>query len=91
MKTRSGIDIFLTTEETEKSIDDALTRWATRKKLADKLGEPVYAMAEYKKLKRITIPINDDGLILVSMDPTGFHEVLLKEIIDIKEKLQWNL
>ena len=91
MKTRSGLDIFLTTKETEESIDGALTRWETRKKLADKLGEPVYAMAEYKKVKRITIPISDDGLLLVSMDTTGFHEVVLKEIIDIKEHVQWNL
>ena len=90
-KTRPDLDNFLTSKETEKSIDDALARWNTRKKLADKLGEPVYAIAEYKKVKRITIPVNHDGLILVSIDPTGFHEVLLKEIIEIKEETDWDL
>ena len=87
IKMRQGLDSLLSTKETEESIDGALVRWETRKKMAHKLGEPVYAMAEYKKVKRITIPINDDGLILVSIDSTGFHEVLLKEIIDLKEKL----
>ena len=90
-KIRPELDVFLTAKETEESIEGALVRWETRRKLADKLGEPVYAMAQYKKVKRITIPINHDGLILVSMDSTGFHEVLLKEIIEIKEKYAWDI
>ena len=88
---RPGIANILTPEETEKSIDDSLDRWKTRMKLAPKLGEPVYALAEYKKVKRVTIPIDHNGLILVTMDSEGFHEVIIKEIIKIKEMVNWNL
>ena len=91
MKIRPGLASNLTPEETEESIDDSLARWATRRKLAPKLGNPVYAMAEYEKVKRITIPIDHDGIILVTLDSTGFHEVIIKEIIEIKEMINWNL
>ena len=90
-KIRPGLASNLTPAEIEESIVDSLARWKTRKKLSHKLGEPVYAIAEYKNVKRITIPVNHDGLILVTLDPTGFHEVIIKEIIEIKEMINWNL
>ncbi len=82
-KLRKDVKSFLTLEETEQSINDAILRWKTRVNLSSKLGEPVYAMAEYKKLKRVTIPFTKDGLILVSLEPDGFHEIIIKEIIEI--------
>ena len=90
-KTRPGLISNLTAEETEESIDDSLLRWETRKKLDHKLGESVYALAEYKNVKRITIPVNHNGLILVTLDSEGFHEVIIKEIIGIKEMINWNI
>lgn len=83
-KMREGLQCLLTTEETRESMNDAILRWETRKKLSKKTGEPTYAMAVYEKVKRITIPLDHNGLILVSMDPSGYHEVIIKEIIHIK-------
>ncbi len=85
-KMREGLQCFLTTEETRESMNDAILRWETRKKLSKKTGQPIYAMAVYEKVKRITIPLDNNGLILVSMDPSGYHEVILKEIINIKNE-----
>ena len=76
---------LLNDEETSQSIDNALQRWKGRMSLANKLGQPKYAMAEYEKIKRITIPFNQDGLILVSMDCDNFHEVIVKEIVEIAQ------
>ena len=81
----------LTPEETEEFIDDSLLRWETRKKLAPKLGDPVYGMVEYKNGKRITIPVKHGGLIGVTLDPAGFHEVIIKKIIEIKDMINRNL
>jgi hypothetical protein len=81
----------LTPEETEEYIDDSLLRWETRKKLAPKLGEPIYGMVEYKNGKRITIPVKYGGLIGVTLDPAGFHEVIIKKIIEIKDMINRNL
>ena len=81
----------LTPEETEEYIDDSLLRWETRKKLAPKLGEPIYGIVEYKNGKRITIPVKYGGLIGVTLDPAGFHEVIIKKIIEIKDMINRNL
>lgn len=74
---------LLDEDETNQSINDALQRWKGRMALSDKLGKPIFAMAEYEKVKRITIPFNQKGLILVSIDHEGFHEVLIREIIEV--------
>ena len=90
-KTRQGLERFLDFSETKKSIDDSIARWETRKKLAPKLGDPLYAFAEYGKVKRITIPINNNGLILVSMDSAAYHELIIREIMEIKAQMNFNI
>ncbi len=66
--TRPGVKNYLTKEETETSLSQAVYRWSTRKKTSSKIGKPVYAMAKYEKIYRITIPIGGAGLILISTD-----------------------
>lgn len=85
-KMRDGLTNLLTEEETQISLKDTLSRWNTRKELQKKLGKALYAMAEYEKVKRITLPLNDKGLILVSMEPSVFHEIITKEIIEIRDR-----
>jgi len=86
IKMREGLQSYLSNEETQYSIIDTFSKWRTRQGLAKKLGEPLYAMAEYEKVKRITIPKNDDGLILVSAEPSVNHETITKEILSIRDK-----
>ena len=86
IKMRKGLQSLLSVQETENSIIDNFTRWRTRQGLSKKLGNPLYAMAEYEKVKRFTIPINDDGLVLVSTEPSISHEIITKEIISLRDK-----
>ena len=86
VKLRDGLQSLLTPEETKNSLIDTYSRWKTRQGLSKKLGKPLYAMAEYEKVKRITIPLNDDGLILVSTEPSTYHEIITKEILGIRDK-----
>lgn len=85
-KMREGLQNLLTLDETRESMDDAIIRWKTRKKLSKKIGAPIYALAVYEKVKRMTIPLDNDGLLLVSMDSLGYHEVVINEIFNIKNK-----
>ena len=69
---REGITSHLSPEETQKSIQLAIGRWGLRDALTPKTGKGKYAMAEYEKMKRATIPLNDEYLLLVSMvSPSG--------------------
>ena len=51
---------ILSSEETQKSNLQALARWGLRNSLSPKTGRGRYAMAEYEKIKRITIPLRND-------------------------------
>lgn len=79
-KMRPGLKSHLSREETEMSLSQAVYRWSTRKKTADKIGKPVYALAKYGKIYRVTVPIGGAGLILISVE-------LDSDIIGIVEKI----
>ena len=70
-KMKSGISSYLTKEETEISLSHAVYRWSTRKKTSEKIGKPIFAMARYEKIYRLTIPIGGAGLILISAELTA--------------------
>ncbi len=85
-KMREGLDSYLTPEETENSLAQAVYRWASRKKAAPKLGEPIYSMAKYGKLYRITIPVGKAGLILVSTKLNVNVEEIVEKVRETRDK-----
>lgn len=84
-KIRKGLKNLLTREELEKSIADAVLRWVTRRSLRT-LGEPLYAMAKYEKVKRITIPLGRYGMILCTLQPESNVETICDKLIKIIKK-----
>ncbi len=85
-KTREGQDPYLTPEETENSLAQAVYRWTSRKKTGLKIGEPVYSMAKYGKVYRITIPVGKAGLILVSTELKVNVEEIVEKVIETRNK-----
>ena len=67
-KVRDGIQKLCGDEEIKSSLSEAQNRWASRKKMSFKIGEPKFAMAQYGKINRITIPLGDDGVILLTTE-----------------------
>jgi hypothetical protein len=74
---KEGLTSFLSPEETKKSVQLAIGRWGLRDALTPKTGRAKYAMAEYQKIKRVTIPLVDDYLLLVSMDLEADHRKII--------------
>ena len=85
-KIRPGLKSYLSKEETEMSLSQAVYRWSTRKKISGKIGNPVFALAKYEKIIRITIPIGGAGLILISTELDVNLIEMLDKIIEIKNK-----
>ena len=52
-----------------------------------KIGEPKFAMAQYEKINRITIPLGEDGLILVTTEIDMEIQKLVEEVIKIRINL----
>ena len=67
---RSGVDAYLSTEETETSVMEAIKRWQSRMILAHRIGIPEWTITKYAKLFRITMPVGPNELLLVSTDST---------------------
>src|SRR5215510_3088193 len=80
---RNGVTNLLSPEETKKSNLQALARWGLRNSLSPKIGKGKYAMAEYEKIKRITMPIGDDHLLLVTTEVNVEHDKLIKNILKL--------
>lgn len=80
---REGITSILSPEETRKSNHQALGRWGLRNALIPKTGKGRYAMAEYEKMKRVTLPLNDNFLLLVTMEVEADHGSIIDRILKL--------
>lgn len=78
---------LLTSEETTRSLLQALARWKLRDELGAKSGKGKYAMAEYEKIKRITVPIDEIHLLLVTTDIQANHTNIIDNILKLKSRL----
>ena len=84
-KMRDGVENYLSREETETSLSQAVYRWSTRKKTSEKIGKPIFALAKYEKIYRITIPIGGAGLILISTELDADVNNIVDKILKIRE------
>ncbi len=86
-KIRDGLEPLLNREETKMSLNGAVIRWTSRKVLGRKLGEPKFALAQYDKVFRVTLPLDDNNLILVSTDIECDILDIINKIQELKKKI----
>ena len=79
---REGIQNYLSEEDQKKSIKHVTDAWFNRNQFSSGIGDGKYAMAEYEKVKRFTIPLNNNHIIYITTEPeveiTSFVENVLK-------------
>ena len=67
-------------------MNSAIHSWKTRRKYAKKIGEGQYAMAVYGKIIRLTIPLNEGQILLVTLDNILESPKLVDVIKNILQK-----
>jgi len=80
---KDGIKSFLTDDEYKKSNLITLERWRLHNTLADRIGKARYAMEEYEKVKQITIPLEDEHLLLISTEVDADHGKIIESTIQL--------
>ena len=85
-KYQKGVEGYFKEEEIKLSLSEAHNRWDSRKMLSFRIGEPKFAMAQYGKINRITIPLSSEGIILVTTELDVDIERLVEEIIYARSK-----
>jgi hypothetical protein len=83
---KDGINSIFTPEETRKSNQQAIGRWGLRNAFTPKTGKGKYAMAEYERIKRVTMPINENYLLLVTMEVESDHNIIINQILKMIEQ-----
>ena len=64
---RDGITNIIPLEETKASIQRASASWNAREELSQNgTGRGMYTITAYEKIKRITIPLDDDHILFIS-------------------------
>ena len=80
---RQGLTSLLSPQESQKSNLQAVGRWGLRKSLTTKTGRGIYAITEYEKLKRITIPLDDDHLLVVTTEVDADHSNIIGKTLQL--------
>ncbi len=82
---REGIRNLLSPEESKKSLVLAINAWK-RNELASKIGKGQikYVLAEYEKIKRITMPLGDKHLLYVTTEVDADHSNVINGITKMK-------
>ena len=87
---RQGVENLLTPEETKKSLEMAMTGWKVRSELSHKIGKGKYVLAEYEKIKRITMPFGDDYLLYLTTEVQANHMNIINRIRKLEAGLKYS-
>ena len=80
---RQGVTNLLTPEESKQSLELAVNSWKIRSKLAPKIGKGKYVLAEYEKIKRITMPLKDDHLLYITTEIEADHSNVIRRVGEV--------
>jgi hypothetical protein len=80
---KDGVKSFLTDEEIKKANLITLERWRLHNTFADRIGKARYAMEEYEKVKQITVPLQDEHLLLISTEVDADHGKITESAIQL--------
>ena len=72
---RENTTSYLSVDETKESLKRSIKSWEERDKLSAKIGNGRYAIVAYDKIKRITIPLPNNHLLVVILEGEEFGNV----------------
>jgi len=80
---KAGVKNLLSPEESKRSLEMGINAWKERSKLAPKIGKGKYVLAEYEKIKRITMPFGDDHLLYITTEVAADHSRIINGVRQI--------
>ena len=83
---KKGVKNLLTTKESLQSLKSSANIWKARNNISKKIGRGKYALAEYEKIKRIVIPIDDAHLLYLTTSPRADHSKIISKATKLKLK-----
>jgi hypothetical protein len=84
---REGIQNLLSAEESQKSLQLAINAWRSRDEVSGKIGKGKYALVEYEKLKRITMPLDSEHILYITTDVEADHTQIIYKALRLKNNI----
>jgi hypothetical protein len=81
---RKNAKNLLTHRESIKSIESATRAWSVRNEFAAKIGKGEFAIAQYGKIARITVPMGKDHLLYMTTSKNADHSKIAKKASKLK-------
>jgi hypothetical protein len=82
---REGVKNLLTQDESKRSLELAVNAWKVRGELSNKIGKGKYVLAEYERIKRITMPLNDNKhLVYITTEIPSEHAKIIEGVKQLK-------
>ena len=66
-----------------RSLELAVNSWKTRSQLESKIGKGRYVLAEYEKIKRITMPLADNYLLYITTEVGADHSKIISGVREL--------
>lgn len=83
MEVLDNINPILSEEELRMMHYYASQNGIPEKNIQHKLGNTKYAMAEYDKLKRISFPINEKYLLMLTTEINTNHTKVINKVLEL--------
>ena len=83
---RPGATNLLTSRESLKSLESAARSWKMRNESSSKIGKGQYVLAEYGKIKRITLPLDNQHLLYLTVNKKSDHNKIITKATKLKLK-----
>ncbi|MFB5647778.1 MAG: hypothetical protein ACE5RO_06545 [Candidatus Nitrosomaritimum yanchengensis] len=83
---RKGVKNLLTTKESLQSLKTSANTWKARNKISRKIGKGKYALAEYGKIKRIVMPLDEKHLLYLTTSTRADHSKIISKATKLKLK-----
>src|SRR5215813_11538070 len=86
---RQGVQNLLSKDESKKSLEMAMDSWKVREGLSNKIGRGMYVLAEYEKIKRLTMPFGDDLILYLTTEVEADHSNIYDRIRRLEAGLKY--
>ena len=83
---RGDVTSLLNPTESKKSLQQAISAWKNRNEYVDRIGKGKYVLAAYEKVKRITVPLDDEHLIYITTEPDSNHDDIIQKTLNLKKE-----
>lgn len=80
---KDGLSSHLQSDESKMSFHYAAKAWENRKNLSHRVGSEKFAIVEFEKVKQISIPVNNQSILLISVEPKTDHDQIMKSIFSL--------